>query len=90
MIGFPKTGGLSKSTISAVCFEGLTATTIDGKPAKLAIIDERGNVIECGEIVAKEAWNVTLACYKNFLVGMGHLRVHTSPTGQTQFKKEAA
>jgi len=34
---------------------------------------------EVGPAVAREAWNVTLACYKNFLVGQGHLRVLSGP-----------
>jgi hypothetical protein len=82
MIGIPKTGDLSNAAISAVCFEGLTVTTTDGKQAKLAIIDEDGKIIESGSTVAREVWNVTLACYKNFLQGMGHLRVQASPPGQ--------
>jgi hypothetical protein len=90
MIGIPETGGLSDSVISAVCFEGLSVTTTDGKPAQFAIIDEHGNVIESGKIVAKEAWNVTIACYKNFLQGSGHLRIHTSPNEQIKFKRKAA
>jgi len=45
----------------------------------LAIVDENGNVIEAGPAVAREAWNVTLACYKQFLMGHGHLRVFSAP-----------
>lgn len=89
MIGIPETGSLSNATVSAVCFEGLSVTTADGKHAKLAIIDESGKIIEAGSTVAQEVWNVTLACYKNFLQGMGHLRVYTSPPGQTLNQKAA-
>lgn len=31
----------------------------------------------------EEAWNVAIASYKNFLQGMGHLRVHTKAPGET-------
>lgn len=43
------TGGLNKSVISAVSFEGLTITTSSGRPA---VIDESGKVIEAGNDVA--------------------------------------
>lgn len=79
MIGIPETDTLKNAVISAVSFEGLTATTRDGKPARIAIIDSDGNVIEAGNAVAKEAWNVTLASYKNFLIGKGHLRIYSEP-----------
>ncbi|MFZ6871129.1 hypothetical protein ACO0LF_03580 [Undibacterium sp. Di27W] len=81
MIGIPKTDTLAQSVISGVCFEGLTITTKDGKPAQLAVIDADGNIVESGAAVAKEAWNVTLAVYKNFLVGQGHLRIFSQPPG---------
>jgi len=79
MIGVPATGGLAGVTLSAVCFEGLSVLTHEGRKAQLAIIDEHGNVIEAGPAVAREAWNVMLACYKNFLIGEGHLRVFSGP-----------
>lgn len=79
MIGIPPTGGLAHAAITAVCYEGLSAETREGQKAVLAIIDENGKVIEAGPAVAREAWNVTLACYKQFLAGQGHLRVFSSP-----------
>lgn len=79
MIGAPSTGGLTGATLSAVCFEGLSVQTREGRKAQLAIIDEDGKVIEAGPVVAREAWNVTLASYKKFLIGEGHLRVFSDP-----------
>lgn len=79
MIGIPKTGGLANASLSAVCFEGLLASTIEGRPASLAIIDEDGKVIEAGPHVAREAWGVMMACWKQFLAGEGHIRVHSGP-----------
>ncbi|PMQ04229.1 hypothetical protein DyAD56_16195 [Dyella sp. AD56] len=81
MIGPIEVGTLQNSIISAVAHEGLIVTTRDGLPARIAIIDEHGNVIEAGEAVAEEAWNVAIASYKNFLQGMGHISVHTKPPG---------
>ncbi|WP_428827707.1 hypothetical protein ACLIKD_06865 [Azonexus sp. IMCC34842] len=75
MIGQIKTGTLAKADISAVIHQGLRVKTADGKPARLAIIDESGTIIEAGDQVAREAFNVSIASYKNFLIGNGHLRV---------------
>ncbi|MEN3813299.1 hypothetical protein ABH309_17340 [Chromobacterium piscinae] len=80
-IGNIQIGSLDRASMSAVIFEGLTIQTAEGKPALLAIVDEDGNIIETGEQVAKEAWNVAIASYKNFLIGEGHMRIHTSPPG---------
>jgi hypothetical protein len=75
MIGPIQTGTLQRSELSAVIHKGLSAKTADGKKARLAIIDEAGNVIEAGDQVAMEAFLVSIASYKNMLMGQGHLRV---------------
>lgn len=80
MIGTPQTGTLANAILSGVAHEGLTATTTDGQPATLAVVDSHGNIIESGPQVAREAWNVAIAVYRNFLIGHGHLRVQTSPS----------
>ena len=85
MIGTPKVGTLDSAIISGVCHEGLTITLADGRHARLAVIDDDGNIIEAGPQVAQECWNVTLAVYRNFMIGKGYLRVHTSPPGSTPF-----
>jgi hypothetical protein len=91
MIGIPKTDTLDHSVISGVCHEGLSISTKDGRPARLAIIDADGNIIDAGPEVAREAWNVTLAVYKNFLIGNGHLRIFSSPpSGISIHDKSAA
>lgn len=72
---------LQASRISATVSEGFTATTADGKPARLAIIDEAGNVIEAGPDVAWAAWKVCIEVQENYWEGMGHLVVHSSPPG---------
>lgn len=84
MIGIPETDTLKSATISGVCFEGLSVKTHDGRPAMLAVVDGEGNILESGSQVAREAWNVTLAVYKNFLIGKGHLRIHSSPPGKVK------
>jgi len=69
------------STISGVSFDGLTITAPDGKPARLAVIDEAGNIIEAGESISAAVWNVAIECHRQFLIGLGHLKIHSEPTG---------
>lgn len=81
VITTPKTGTLDHAVLSGVAHEGLTVTTRDGRRARLAVIDDDGNIIEAGPSVERETWNVVIAVYRNFLAGRGHLRVHTAPPG---------
>lgn len=81
MIGIPKTGTLENGRISATVTSGYQFTTTDGRPARLAIIDDQGNVVESGDAVAREAWNVCIAVIKNFKIGQGHIVVHSAPPG---------
>lgn len=64
--------------ISAVGHEGLTVL-VNGKPARLAIIDDNGQVLAAGTDVAKEAEAVSVNSYRNFLKGQGFLRVLSKP-----------
>lgn len=75
MIGTQHTGRLENVVISAVSHKGLSVT-VDGRPAKLAIITDDGQVVAAGEQVAQEAEAVALNCYRNFLQGKGFLRVN--------------
>jgi hypothetical protein len=75
MIGAQPEGAITGVVITAVSHEGLKVT-VDGKPARLAILSEDGRVIASGDDVAREAEAVALNCYRNFLKGQGHLRVH--------------
>jgi hypothetical protein len=81
MIGIPETDTLQNAKISANVNTGFQVKTADGRNARLAIVDDDGNIIEAGPAVAKEAWNVCIAVQKNFWIGQGHLIVHSSPTG---------
>jgi hypothetical protein len=76
-------GDLQNSVISAVSYAGFHVTTANGEPARLAIIDKDGNVIDAGASVSIAAWNVAIKAYRNFLRGAGHLRVHSGPPGST-------
>lgn len=78
MIGTQPTGALEGVVISMVAHEGLRVT-VDGKPARLAIVDEAGNVITASPFVAREAEAVAINSYREFLKGQGHLRVLSKP-----------
>ncbi len=72
---------LLASRISATVSTGFNVTTADGRPARLAVVDDAGNVIEAGQDLAWAAWRVCVEVQENFWEGMGHLVVHTSPPG---------
>lgn len=65
----------ANADLSANAF-GIEAKTKDGKPARLAIVDESGSVLEAGENVQKAAWLLMLLARRNFLEGNGHVRVY--------------
>lgn len=64
-------------TISALSFEGLSAITADGKPARFAILDEDGKILAAGKQVADAAFHTAIAAYRKFLMDEGHMRVYT-------------
>ncbi len=70
---------MESAVISAVAHEGLAVESADGAPAFLAVVDSSGQVIESGPHVARLAYDVSVACFKNFLKGQGYLRVHSQP-----------
>jgi len=78
MIGTQPTGALPGIVISAVSHEGLSVT-IDGKPARLAVVNEAGEIVAIGAKVAREAESVALNNYRQFLQGKGYLRVVGKP-----------
>jgi len=75
ILGNLPTGTLQHAKLSGVCFEPLKAQTTDGRPARLAIIDEDGKVIESGDAVSSEVWNLVRGVWRNYLQGKGHIRV---------------
>lgn len=65
--------------ISAVSFAGFSIRTQDGRPARLAIIDEDGKIIDASATVSEHAWAVAIQAHREFLKGHGHLRVYATP-----------
>lgn len=64
---------LRNAVLSANCF-GLYVETKNQRKAYLAIVDERGNVLEMGDHVEQAAWILMLQARNNFLMGLGHQR----------------
>ena len=78
MIGTQPTGALPGVVISSVISEGLTVRA-NGKPARLAVIDDEGHVLASGDQVAREAEAVAINAYRNFLEGEMRLQVSSKP-----------
>lgn len=78
MIGQQPVGSIAGIVITAVGHEGLTVM-VDGKPARLAIVNNDGQVIAAGDQVAREAEAVAVNCYRSILQGKGFLRVLSKP-----------
>lgn len=73
MIGHIPTGTLPGVEISAVIHEGLKISA-NGRPCRLAVIDDQGNIVSADAQVAREAFNVAISSYKQLLKGQGHIR----------------
>ena len=78
MIGQQPTGVIPGAIISAVAYEGLSVT-VDGRPARLAIINEHGEIVACGPEVAREAGAVARNSLQNLWQGKGWLRELSQP-----------
>lgn len=83
MIGTQPTGHVPGVVISAVTHEGLTVT-VNGRPARLAVVLDDGTVIAAGRDVAREAQAVAVNLHREFLKGNGHLRVLSTPIHTTE------
>ncbi|MBV7541031.1 hypothetical protein [Acidovorax sp. sic0104] len=78
MIGPQATGTIPGIVICATSHEGLQVV-VNGKPARLAIVDESGNVIAVGDEVAREAEAVALNNFRSTMMGKGYLRSLSKP-----------
>jgi len=78
MIGDQPTGAITGVIVSAVGHEGLSVT-VNGRPGRLAIVDDEGHVVAAGDQVATEVEAVAVNSYRAVLKGKGHLRVLSAP-----------
>lgn len=67
----------TKLTVSTA--SGIVASSKDGKPAQLAIVDSSGKILEVGEAVALEVWNLSVELYSEFLANTGIVKVQSHP-----------
>lgn len=79
----PALGDVPAPIISAVTHEGLRVTTADGRRAKLAVLDEDGNILAAGPDIERAAFEAAVLAYRNFLQAQGHIRIQIQPPGRT-------
>ena len=72
MIGPMPTGRLAGVNITATPHGGLTAT-VHGCPARIALVDDNGNVLAAGKDLADEVEGVAVNAYRQVLTGHGAL-----------------
>lgn len=65
--------------LSAVVHEGIRINHPDGKPCRIAIIDENGQVVAGGEDVTKAVFDVAIGAFQNLMKARGHLRTYSKP-----------
>lgn len=78
LIGPQPTGEIEGAEVSAVAYNGF-AVSIHGKPGRVALLDDEGNVYASGTEVARELRAVAVNSYRNFLESKGWLRVYAPP-----------
>ena len=81
---------LQHTQLTGTIHSGITATTLDGKPARLAIIDDDGNILDAGLPVAREVWHLVIGVHLNMLRATGHIVMHSTPPEITVRQAEAA
>lgn len=81
---------LNGAQLSANVSTGFTVRSNSGKKARMAIIDDQGNILAAGEEVAWAAWRVCVEVQENFWEGQGHLVVHAGPPGANPSNIKAA
>jgi len=78
MIGLQPKGAINGAVISAVAHEGLRVE-INGKPARLAIVTDDGEIVACGADVEREAAAVARKSLENMWKAKGWLRELSQP-----------
>ncbi|MDH0292010.1 hypothetical protein N7414_23035 [Pseudomonas sp. GD04087] len=81
---------LKNAVITANVSTGFRPVTKDGKPLRLALVDETGNIVESGEDVAWTAWYVCVEVQENFWNGQGHLVVRREAPSEKLLVRTAA
>lgn len=81
---------LQNAIISANASSGFIATTRDGKPLRMALVDDDGNIVEAGNDVRWAAWSICSTALHNLWECQGHLVIHSSPPGDPEVIRRLA
>ena len=73
------TATLQNAVVQGVAHEGITVHTRDGRRARLAVIDDEGNIIEAGREVERVVFQASREVIYNYWKGQGHMRVFYGP-----------
>ena len=68
------TGQVPGVVVSAVAHEA-PVVTVNGKPARLVVVDENNQIVADGPEVAREVRAVAVNSFRQALIGQGHIRV---------------
>lgn len=66
---------LQHAIVQGVAHEGITVHTRDGRRARLAVIDDEGNVLEAGRNVERVVFAASREVIYNLWRGQGHMRI---------------
>jgi hypothetical protein len=69
------TDTLQHAVVQGVAHEGITVHTRDGRRARLAVIDDDGNILEEGRAVERVVFQASREVIYNLWKGQGHMRV---------------
>lgn len=75
---------MPNAIISANASSGFVATSRDGKPLRMALVDDEGNIVEAGELVRWAAWHICTEALENLWQCKGWLVIHSSPPGDPE------
>lgn len=82
MTGNLTTGAIPGAVISANAY-GPWRVSVNGRPARLAIVTDDGQVVAAGDDVAAELRAVALNAVAKFWQGQGHMTVTNEPQPTT-------
>jgi len=90
--GVPPIVPLNHAVITGRIIDGKPTITLkDGSPARLAVVDSFGGIVEIGDEVARAVWSVALTTYCAALLKGGHMTVTTErPEIQGELRKGVA
>lgn len=72
---------LKNSIITAKWREGFTVRAADGRAARLAVIDDMGHVLDEGDLLAAELFDMARITERDYLFGRGILKIYSTPEG---------